>query len=120
MKQQSEFSRISRSFTKSIVDNVNSMLGILPKPLSFEVTMPKKTVRQRMLKAKAAPRKKHTVSGDAKRLGKSIKASAKRVVTKARSKAAKKVAPKKAVKRSRTIIALKRKPVAHSSHARAA
>ncbi|MGZ3694092.1 MAG: hypothetical protein ACXWQO_07820 [Bdellovibrionota bacterium] len=131
MNKQSGFSRMSASVTKAIVDNVNSVLGILPKTMNFEVTMPKKTARRRSIKAKAHNRNTSIVVKaersvargltKAKRAGVRAKKRVKTALTKAK-KSARKAAPRKAVKRTRArnVIALKHKPVAHSSHARAA
>lgn len=127
---KSDFSKAADSVTKTIVDNVNNVLGILPKTLSFEVSMPKKTVRHR--KVKAAPRRaKPSVARKAKTAAKRglkrakvagarLKKRAKAAITKSRKAAPRKArAVKRTKPRSRTVIALKRKPQ-HASHARAA
>ena len=94
MTQKSELTKITESVSKTVTEKLNDVLGIIPKPLRFEVNVPKKKARRaapaRARQArKASPARRKVAQGvaKAKRVGKSLKRKAKAKMTTAKRKA---------------------------------
>ena len=65
---------MKESITKTIVDNINNVLGSMPKPLNFEVPMPATAKpRKRRVKARPAVKAKRKVKAVGARAAKTAK-----------------------------------------------
>lgn len=98
------------SITKTIVDNINNVLGAMPKPLNFELSVPEASRPKRRTGTRSRAR-----TAQAKRRGRALVKKAKRVGQQAKRKL---LGKKKATRRGTTVVALRRK--SPSSQRRAA
>jgi hypothetical protein len=60
---KSELGKMTESVSKTIVDNINNVLGILPRSLNFEVNTPKKRAHRAKPRAKTSKKRSMAAKG---------------------------------------------------------